>query len=107
MRRKSIFQIDYVVETIEHLDAIERKYHRLISKTIIEQLSYTPTKKTRNRKLLEQPAPFEATWEIRFGSNNRFRVLYDVNENEHVVTILAIGVKRGNSLIFGGERYET
>jgi hypothetical protein len=45
---------------------------------------------------LRQPAPFEATWELRFGPDNRFRVLYGIDEEDREVQIQAIGVKEGN-----------
>ncbi len=50
------YDLDFAPETLDHLDAIERKYHRFIEQAIDEQLSYTPDRKTRNRKPLEQPA---------------------------------------------------
>jgi mRNA-degrading endonuclease RelE of RelBE toxin-antitoxin system len=105
MARQPKFTLTFAPETLHHLDIIERKYHRLIQKTIDEQLSYTPEKRTRNRKPLDQPAPFGATWELRFGPNNRFRVLYEVDE-EQIVWILAIGIKEGNKLLIGGEEFE-
>ncbi|HSB72642.1 MAG TPA: addiction module toxin RelE [Candidatus Methylomirabilis sp.] len=95
----------YAPEAFDHLDAIERKYHRLIEKTIARQLRYTPEEVTRNRKPLEQPGPFGATWELRFGPRNRFRVLYEVNPRVQTVEILAIGVKEGNRLLIGREEY--
>lgn len=106
MTHQSRFTLSFAPETLEHLDFIERKYHSLIEKTLNEQLSYTPEKVTRNRKLLDQPAPFSATWELRFGPNNRFRVLYEVEEEEQIVWVLAIGTKEGNKLVIGGEEFE-
>ncbi len=106
MVRQPKFTLTFAPETLDHLDLIERKYHRLIQKTIDEQLSYTPEKKTRNRKPLDQPAPFGATWELRFGPNNRFRVLYEVEAGEQIVGVLAIGIKEGNKLLIGGEEFE-
>jgi hypothetical protein len=44
----------------------------LVATTIKEQLSHTPTTVTRNRKPLEEPASFGATWELRFGPKNSF-----------------------------------
>lgn len=99
------FTLTFAPEILDHLDVIERKYHRLIQKTIDEQLSYTPEKITRNRKPLDQPAPFGATWELRLGPNNRIRVFYEVNE-EQIVWILAIGIKEGNRLFIGREEFE-
>jgi mRNA-degrading endonuclease RelE of RelBE toxin-antitoxin system len=55
---------------------------------------------------MDQPAPFGATWEIRFGPDNRFRVFYDVDQAEHQVLVLAIGVKERNCLRVGGEEIE-
>jgi mRNA-degrading endonuclease RelE of RelBE toxin-antitoxin system len=106
MTRRPVFTLEFAPETLDHLDAIERKYHRLIAKTIDEQLSYTPEWETRNRKPLERPSSFGATWELRFGANNRFRVFYQVDAIEYRVRILAIGVKEGNRLFIGGREIQ-
>jgi hypothetical protein len=52
---------------------------------------------------LRQPAPFGAEWELRFGPNNRFRVLYEIDDGAREAHILAIGIKDGNRLLIGGE----
>jgi hypothetical protein len=44
-----------------------------------------------------------AEWEFRFGPDNRFRILYEIQEAEHEVHVLAIGEKEGNRLFIGGE----
>ena len=106
MARRSTFTIGYAPETYKHLDWIELKYHRLIATTIEEQLSHTPATETRNRKPLEEPASFGATWELRFGPKNSFRVFYDVNHEDKTVSVLAIGVKEGNQLFIGGQEFE-
>jgi len=106
MPRRRPFTLDFAPETVEQLDAIERKYHRLIEKTIDGQLSQTPEQETRNRKPLERPAVFKATWELRFGPNNRFRVFYEVDLAVEVVRILAIGIKEGNRLFIGGKEIQ-
>ena len=97
-----MFTLDFAPETIDHLDAIERKYQRLIEKMIDEQLRHTPDQETRNRKPLERTTSFGATWELRFGANNRLRVFYEVDSPEQRVRILAIGEKEGNQLFIGG-----
>jgi mRNA-degrading endonuclease RelE of RelBE toxin-antitoxin system len=106
MARRFTFVIIYAPETYKHLDWIEPKYHRLVATTIKEQLSHTPVAETRNRKPLEEPASFGATWELRFGPKNSFRVFYDVNHEERTASVLAIGVKEGNRLFIGGEEFE-
>jgi mRNA-degrading endonuclease RelE of RelBE toxin-antitoxin system len=106
MSRQPKFALEFAPETVDHLDAIERKYHRLIEKTIDEQLSYTPERETRNRKPLERSTSFGATWELRFGANNRFRAFYEVDAAEQIVEILAIGVKEGDRLFVGGKEIQ-
>ncbi len=100
------YEIKFSPETLDHLDAIERKYHRLVRTAIDQQLTYTPEEETRNRKPLERPAPFDAAWELRFGPDNRFRVFYEVDNAERSVWVLAMGVKVRNRLLIGGEEYE-
>jgi mRNA-degrading endonuclease RelE of RelBE toxin-antitoxin system len=100
------FTPEFAPETVDHLDAIERKYYSLIAKTIDEQLSFAPDRETRNRKPLERPTSFGATWELRFGTNNRFRVFYEVDSMEQSVQVLAIGEKEGNRLFIGGKEVQ-
>lgn len=106
MSRKQPYDISYDQATRKHLRAIEPKYHALIRAKIEEQLQFEPARETRNRKLLRQPAPFEATWELRFGPDNRFRVLYGIDEQEREVQIQAIGVKEGNRLLVAEQEVE-
>src|SRR5438874_13703285 len=105
MAKRPKFTLSFAPEAIEQLDLIEPKCHRLLREAIQEQLTSTPTKETRNRKSLEQPAPFEATWELRCGPDNRFRVFYDADSERGLVEVLAIGVKEGNQLFIGGQEY--
>lgn len=91
-------------EVGDHLTAIDHKFHSLVLGRIDEQLQYEPTIETR--KPLRTPAPFSAQWEIRFGPRNRFRVLYEVNEDAGEVNVLAIGEKVRNRLFVGGEEIE-
>ena len=105
MTKPPKFAFVFAPEVVEHLRSIERKYHNFIQTTIDEQLAFTPEKETKNRKLLEQPAPFGATWELRFGPTNRFRVFYEVDAHSQSVQILAIGIKERNRLFIGREEF--
>lgn len=107
MTRRPKFRLTFAPEAIDHLKVIDRKYYGLIQRTLDEQLGFTPERETRNRKLLDQPAPLGATWELRFGPNNRFRVFYEIDLQEKIVWILAIGFKEGNRLIAGREEIES
>ena len=106
MARKKPYGISYDQATGKHLRAIDVKFHALIRAAIEEQLQFQPGKETRNRKPLRQPAPFEATWELRFGPGNCFRVLYGIDDERREVHIQAIAVKEGNRLLVGGKEVE-
>jgi mRNA-degrading endonuclease RelE of RelBE toxin-antitoxin system len=106
MAESHSYKLVYAREVAKHLESIESKYDRLIRHKIEEQLTFEPGVEAKNRKPMRQPAPFAAQWEIRFGPGNRFRVLYDIDQEGREVQILAIGEKRGNRLIIGGEEVE-
>ena len=78
----------------------------MIRATIHEQLAFTPDRETRNRKPMDPPALYQAAWELRFGPQNRFRVLYDIDLHTSTVVVLAIGVKEGNRLMIGKQEFE-
>jgi mRNA-degrading endonuclease RelE of RelBE toxin-antitoxin system len=106
MAKAPPFKIIFTEQVYEHLEHIDSKDYKVIQETILEQLSFTPTHVTCNRKPLEPPAPLESTWEIRFGSQNALRVFYDVDLELRVVTIMGIGIKIGNRLLIAGQEYE-
>ncbi len=105
MIKRSKYTLSFAPEAVEQLDFVESKYHGLLRRTIKERLTHEPAVETRNRKPLEPPAPFEATWELRCGPDNRFRVFYDVDSASREVHVLAFGVKTRNRLVIGGEEY--
>ena len=55
---------------------------------------------------LDQPAPSGASWELRCGLDNCFRVFYEVDAAATEVQVLAIGVKQRNRLVIGREEYQ-
>jgi mRNA-degrading endonuclease RelE of RelBE toxin-antitoxin system len=105
MTDSAVFRVVFAPETVRHVAAIDRRHHGLIRRSIRRLLAREPDSPSRNRKPLHPPAPFESTWEIRFGPGNRFRVFYDVDAEAHTVWILAIGVKVRDRLWFGDEEY--
>lgn len=106
MRRREPFKLIYAPLVKNHLKAIDSKYYSLIRSTIEKQLRFKPDVETRNRKPLKRPIDFEAEWEIRFGLNNRFRVFYEVQRENHQVNILPIGEKKVGQLFIGGKEFE-
>ncbi len=105
MAKGAKFILSFAPEAVAHLDLIQSKYHGLLRRTINEQLTSTPTQETKNRKPLEQPAPFNAAWELRCGPDNRFRVFYDDDSACRAVAVLAVGVKDRSRLFIGGKEY--
>jgi mRNA-degrading endonuclease RelE of RelBE toxin-antitoxin system len=103
MTRQQAYVLGFAAQVTGHLKAIDAKYHTLIREQIGEQLRFEPQTETTNRKPLRTPAPFGATWEIRFGPQNRFRVLYAIDDEARLVQILAIGEKLRERLMIGGE----
>lgn len=101
--RRQPYTLAFATEVTKHLRAIDSKYHGLIRERINEQLRFQPAVETTDRKALRRPTSIAATWEIRFGPDNRFRVFYDIDEQAREVQILAIGEKQKERLMIGGE----
>ena len=100
------FDIRYDPEVKGHVLALGRRWSGLIRKTIEERLMHEPTVQTTNRKPLHEPAVLIDAWEIRFGPRGRFRVFYRTDAIRAVVSILAVGEKRGSRLYIGGKESE-
>ena len=58
------------------------------------------------RKALGRLPQLGATWELRFGANNRFRVFYRTELSKQTVYIQAIAVKVNNKLFIGNSEFE-
>ena len=106
MAGRQKFELIYAPITKRHLRAVESKHYSLIRHAIETHLRVEPDVETRNRKPLRRPVVFGATWEIRFGPNNRLRVFYRVSRDERRVEILAIGEKAGKRLLVGREEIQ-
>jgi len=86
-----MYEIRYAKDVAEDLRKLRPAQRRQILDRIDAQLSYQPTKQTRNRKILVGLVPpwehEEPVWELRIGE---FRAFYDVAESEAIVIIRAI-----------------
>lgn len=69
------------------------------------QLTQDPIEPARNRKPLRMPNTLGATWELRCGMNNRYRAFYEIDRQEDLVVVLAVGRKIRNSLWIGEEEF--
>jgi mRNA-degrading endonuclease RelE of RelBE toxin-antitoxin system len=106
MSRSRAFEVVFDTLALDHMDAIESKYHTLIRKEIDEQLVHEPHVATRNRKPLIRATAIGATWEVRCGPGHRFRIFYDVHNDERLVVVLAIARKVRDRLFVGKERFQ-
>jgi len=106
MPRKPEYEVIFDTLTLDHMNAIESKYHALIRRTVDEQLNHEPDVPTRNRKPLLRETVTTATWELRCGPDNRFRIFYDVHPEQRLVVVLAIARKVRNQLFVGKEKFE-
>jgi len=96
-----MYDIEYTLEAMEDLKRFRKYEQQLIADQIDEQLSYEPSHETRNRKRLRPNSVAE--FELRI---TKFRVFYDVDENEKVVRIEAVGHKEGSCLFIRGKEYQ-
>jgi mRNA-degrading endonuclease RelE of RelBE toxin-antitoxin system len=92
------YQIRFSASAEEHFAELGARERSIVVDAVRKQLLHEPLRETRNRKPLRMN-PL-APWELRVGA---LRVFYEVGlENPETVSILAIGLKRGNRLFVGG-----
>ena len=94
------YEIRFASSARRHLREFQMPERAMIVGGIEAHLAHEPLIETRNRKRLR--ANPIAPWELRV---RHLRVFYEVDE-PGVVTILAIGRKRGNRLYIEGEEIE-
>ena len=95
---------DYSIELSEdvgrHLSTLTARQRRMVVEAMEQQLRRQPTVPTRHRKpLRENPL---ASWQLRVGD---LRVLYNVDKEQGVVLVVAVGVKVHNALFIDGKAY--
>jgi mRNA-degrading endonuclease RelE of RelBE toxin-antitoxin system len=86
---------------IDDLRWFGKKDGRLLLNEAEERLSADPTAEAANMKTL-RPNPV-AQRELRL--LGKYRVLFNVNEEDEEVTIVLVGEKRGNALFVRGEDF--
>ncbi len=91
------YRIEYTRPAINHLRQLTARLRAMVLDTVDHQLTYEPTRETRNRR--EMIPNDLASWELRIGD---LRVYYDVLEESQTVMVAAVGIKRGNRVFIGG-----
>lgn len=89
------YEIEYSPAAEEHLRELTKREQQIVLDTVDEQLTHQPDVPTRNRKRLRPN--LLADWELRIGT---FRVYYIVESK--LVSVIAVGKKRGNRVFVGG-----
>ncbi len=96
-----MYVIRFTPEAIQDLRVYAKRDRKRIIDEIEACLRHESSRETRNNKRLRENRLAE--WELRI---DRFRVFYDINEEQTVVKIEAIGHKRGNRLYLRGEEFQ-
>jgi mRNA interferase RelE/StbE len=94
------YRVTITREAKAQLLALAARERRLIGDGIGARLQDQPTIASNAVKAL-RPNPF-ASYQLRLGD---YRVLYNVDEDNSEVTIVAIGQKQGDKLIIEGEEF--
>ncbi|MDE0839489.1 MAG: hypothetical protein OSB41_10615 [Kiritimatiellae bacterium] len=103
MKKHAPFRHIYSSQLRAQLDALERRTLLLVSRAIARRLSYEPHIAVRNRKPLRSPI-LDATWQLRFGPANAYRVFYNVDVKKRVVSLQTLGIKERTRLFVDGKR---
>jgi mRNA-degrading endonuclease RelE of RelBE toxin-antitoxin system len=95
-----MYVIEFLPEADSDIGHFNLNDQRRIIDHVEDQLTLEPGVATRNRKPLR--ANPLARWELRI---DRFRIFYDIDDANRVVTVVAIGEKTRNRLTIGGKEF--
>ena len=95
-----MFKIELTESALDDLRFLEKYEQTLILDVIEQQLSGDPLTPTRNRKQL-RPNELSA-WELRV---RKYRVFYDIDVDQRVAKVKAIGWKEHNKLFIRGKEF--
>jgi mRNA-degrading endonuclease RelE of RelBE toxin-antitoxin system len=96
-----VHRIEFTREARRHFAQLDAHRQAALRDSLLRQLAHEPAVETRHRRRLRPNAL--ATWRLRAGE---LRVYYDVAVALPVVVIKAIGIKRRNRVVIGGEEID-
>lgn len=96
-----MYDLRFTPEAIADLRLFRKHDRKRIIDEIERCLTHQPTRENRNNKRL-RPNQL-AEWELRV---DRFRVFYDIDEENRLIKVEAVGYKRASRLIIHGEEYQ-
>ena len=95
-----MFRVEFTASALDDLDFLKPYEQNPILDAVEQQLPHEPLTPTRHRKEL-RPNPL-ATWELQVG---KYRVFYDVEREDQVVRVKAVGWKEHNQLFIRGKEF--
>jgi mRNA-degrading endonuclease RelE of RelBE toxin-antitoxin system len=78
-----------------------KKNGRVLRRAALDQLQRDPLAETKNEKLLRPNRIAQSELRL-FG---KYRVLFSVDDDRLLITIVLVGEKRGNQLLVAGEEF--
>ena len=105
MNVSSHFEIIVNDEVYSQFRAISPHEQLVILDAIECLLADKPMTQTPKRQPLRIPETVGATWELRCGEHNQYRVFYDVDSAAGIVVILALGIKKQDRLTIDEEEF--
>lgn len=95
------FHLRWSPDARDHLVGLPGNQRTIALEGAETHLKDQPDQATKRKKLLrENPI---STWELRLGN---LRLFYNVDTEQQVVEIVAVGVKDHNRLVIGGQEIE-
>ncbi|GAB4580798.1 MAG: hypothetical protein Fur0022_35400 [Anaerolineales bacterium] len=92
------FRIEISNSAFEDLRSLKKSERVLILDAIDRQLFVDPARETRNRKILRENVL--SRWELRVG---KYRVFYNVDEEQRKIDVTAVGYKEHDTLFIRGK----
>jgi len=94
------YKIELTERAVRQLELFAKPVRDLILDGVRLQLLDQPSVETKSRKLLRENVLSD--WELRV---RKYRVFYDIDENEKIVRIVAVGYKEHNDLYIEGRKF--
>ena len=96
-----MYEIRFTADAVEDLRWFRKVDCTRILAAVESQLRDEPAVESRNRKRL-RPNKL-AEWELRI---DRARVFFDIDQDDRLIQVRAVGYKGGSRLLIHGEEYE-
>ena len=86
---------------LDHLEGFGKKTGRLVLRESLQQLKTDPLAETKNMKTLRPNSVADRELRVL----GKYRVLFSVDEEKEIVTVILAGEKRGSKLVVAGKEF--